>query len=260
MTALAASIVTAVVAAVLAAVGTYFTTRRNLEAAFDTSLRDLRIDAYQKLWQNLEPLAKYDRPEALTQDEARKLAGTLRTWYFETGGIFLSHRTRQDYFALLDGLETFTAAGAEPLDEEDDEFLRVLGSRLRTGMTADVGTRRSFPFEERGRRRPTRSSAPTPSRAERAAWLSPGGLGASCCSALTSSRSASRASRSARAGTPSDGLSRQEPPEGCRSTSASSYSRGPRSSRARRAGSAARRRPAAGAPSGASVSPTPDRS
>jgi len=150
MTALAASIVTAVVAAVLASVGTYFTTRRNLEAAFDTSLRDLRIDAYQKLWQNLEPLAKYDRPEALTQAEARKLAGTLRTWYFETGGIFLSHRTRQDYFALLDGLETFTAAGAEPLDEEDDEFLRVLGSRLRTGMTADVGTRRSFPFEERG--------------------------------------------------------------------------------------------------------------
>lgn len=149
MSALAASLLTAVVAAVLAATGTYFTTRRNLEATFDSSLRELRLGAYKALWQNLEPLAKYERPQALTRDDARLLAGTLRTWYFETGGIFLSHRTRQDYFALLDGLETATATGKKRLREGDDEFLRVLGSRLRTGMTADVGTRRSFPFRER---------------------------------------------------------------------------------------------------------------
>ena len=32
------------------------------------------------------------------------------------------------------------------LSDEDDEFLRVLGSRLRTAMTRDVGTRRTFKF------------------------------------------------------------------------------------------------------------------
>jgi hypothetical protein len=148
MSALGASLLTAVVTAVLAVVGTYFTTRRSLEATFDTSLRDLRLEAYKTLWQDLQPLAKYDRPQALTREQARELAGTLRAWYFETGGLFLSHRTRQDYFALLDGLESATAAEKKRLREGDDEFLRVLGSRLRTGMTADVGTRRSFPFRE----------------------------------------------------------------------------------------------------------------
>lgn len=149
MSALAASLLTAVVTAVLAVVGTYFTTRRNLEASFDTSLRDLRLEAYKALWQALQPLAKYDRPQALTRDQVRELATILRTWYFETGGLFLSRRTRQDYFALLDGLETATAVEKKRLRDGDDEFLRVLGSRLRTGMTADVGTRRSFPFRER---------------------------------------------------------------------------------------------------------------
>lgn len=146
MSALAVSLVTAVVTATLAVVGTYFTTRRNLEATFDTSLRELRLGAYKTLWKDLGALAKYDRPDTLAKAEAEKLAATLRTWYFATGGLVLSHGTRQDYFALLDALETVKAAPADPLTEEDDEFLRVLGSRLRTGMTADVGTRRSFPF------------------------------------------------------------------------------------------------------------------
>ena len=160
MSALGASLVTAVVTAALAVVGTYFTTRRNLQVTFDTSLRDLRLEAYRELWKDLEPLAKYARPEALTRNEARKLAGTLRTWYFETGGIVLSHRTRQDYFALLDGLENVTAGvGPKRLGTADDEFLRVLGSRLRTGMTVDVGTRRSFPFQRPAPRPSSRSGA-----------------------------------------------------------------------------------------------------
>jgi len=146
MSTLAASLVLAAATAALAIVGTYFTTRRNLEATFDTSLRDLRIAAYTTLWKDLEALAKYARPEPLTRDEARALGVTLRTWYFETGGLFLSELTRRDYFGLLDGLETVVAGGKKRLRPEDDEFLRVLGSRLRTGMTADVGTRRTYPF------------------------------------------------------------------------------------------------------------------
>lgn len=146
MSALAASLVVAAATAALAIVGTYFTTRRNLEATFDTSLRDLRIAAYTILWKDLEALAKYARPEPLTRQEAAALAATLKTWYFETGGLYLSERTRQDYFALLDGLETVVAGVKKRLRPEDDEFLRVLGSRLRTGMTGDVGTRRTYPF------------------------------------------------------------------------------------------------------------------
>jgi hypothetical protein len=148
MSALAVPLVTAVATAALAVAGTYFTTRRNLEAQFDSSLRDLRIGAYKKLWQELQALAKYDRQNTLTRDEAHELAARLRVWYFRTGGLFLSHGTRQDYFALLDALETFRLGQSDALAEDDDEFVRVLGSRLRTGMTADVGTRRTFPFDD----------------------------------------------------------------------------------------------------------------
>lgn len=146
MSALAASLVVAAATAALAIVGTYFTTRRNLAATFDTSLRDLRIAAYAILWKDLEALAKYARLEPLDKEEAAALAATLKTWYFGTGGLYLSERTRQDYFALLDGLETVATDVKDRLRPEDDEFLRVLGSRLRTGMTADVGTRRTYPF------------------------------------------------------------------------------------------------------------------
>ena len=157
MTPLVASLITALVTFVLTAAGTYITTRRNLQLQFDASLRDLRIEAYKELWKHLKALAKYGRAEPLSKSESQQLAKDLRIWYFETGGFYLSQETRHDYFALLDGLEVVTT-GAEPiLEVGDDEFLRVLGSRLRTGMTRDVGTRRTFIFRgdtERGTRLP----------------------------------------------------------------------------------------------------------
>ena len=104
----------------------------------------------------------------------KDLAQRLRKWYFETGGLHLSQETRQAYFSLLDGLEvvarrTDSKRGPEednqvstrrlrglrgrknkvldpPIPRQDDEFLRVLGSRLRTALTRDVGTRRTFMF------------------------------------------------------------------------------------------------------------------
>lgn len=147
MSALGASILLAFVTAVLGLLTGYFTARRALQAEFDTSLRDLRLEAYKTLWSELGRLAKYDRPDSLTRADAQAMLTSLRVWYFETGGFYLSHRTRQDYFALLDGLERFTMGERKRLRDEDDEFLRVLGSRLRTGLTADVGTRRRFPFK-----------------------------------------------------------------------------------------------------------------
>jgi hypothetical protein len=143
---LGAAIVTAVVAAVLGGVATYFTARRDLQLKFDASLRDLRIDAYTKLWKELEKLAKYGRPDPLSKGEAQQLRDNLRDWYFNTGGLVLSTQTRQDYFTLLDALEVVIDGSDNIFGDEDDEFLRVLGSRLRTAMTRDVGTRRTFVF------------------------------------------------------------------------------------------------------------------
>jgi hypothetical protein len=140
------SIITAVVTAVLAVAGTYLTTRRDLQLKFDESLRDLRVGAYKELWQHLGQLAKYGRPEALSKSQAQTLRDSLRTWYFHTGGLVLSSSTRQDYFTMLDGLELVIGRPENIISDQDDEFLRILGSRLRTAMTRDVGTRRTFIF------------------------------------------------------------------------------------------------------------------
>jgi len=140
------SIITAVVTAVLAVAGTYLTTRRDLQLKFDESLRELRIGAYKELWEHLGKLAKYGRPEALSKSQAQTLRDSLRTWYFHTGGLVLSNSTRQDYFNMLDGLELVIGRHENIVSDQDDEFLRVLGSRLRTAMTRDVGTRRTFIF------------------------------------------------------------------------------------------------------------------
>jgi hypothetical protein len=140
------SIITAAVTAVLAVAGTYLTTRRDLQLKFDESLRDLRIGAYKELWEHLGQLAKYGRPEALSKSQAQTLRDSLRTWYFHAGGLVLSSSTRQDYFTMLDGLELVVSRPDNIISAQDDEFLRILGSRLRTAMTRDVGTHRTFIF------------------------------------------------------------------------------------------------------------------
>lgn len=146
MTTVVISILTAIVTAAFAVAGTYLTTRRDLQLRFDESLRDLRIDAYRELWADLGRLARHGRPEVLSRSEAQTLRNELRTWYFQTGGLVLSRSARQDYLTMLDGLELVIDRRQEIISDQDDEFLRTLGSRLRTAMTRDVGTRRTFIF------------------------------------------------------------------------------------------------------------------
>lgn len=100
---------------------------------------------YRELWQTLEPLAKYGVGSRFTRDEATTFAVELRKWYFHTGGLFLSTAGRADFFALQDALRQLTSDDANtdnPLPRAIWEHLRVSGSRLRTSLTYDVGTRR----------------------------------------------------------------------------------------------------------------------
>ena len=137
--------------ALLGAVTTYlvavFKLRRELEYKYDTDLRDKRIPQYLELWKLLVDLAKYARPKQLTFDDLYKLTASLRQWYFEQGGLFLSEKSRDTYFALQDAIKKVLDAkgqpGAATVDEETYEDLRKSGSNLRTALTRDVGTRKS---------------------------------------------------------------------------------------------------------------------
>lgn len=122
--------------------------RKELEFKYDTDLREKRIPQYLELWKLLEDLAKYARPKELTVDDVNKLTGSLRQWYFEKGGLFLSDSSRDAYFdlqeAIKDVLATRTQTSSDSkIREPTFETLRAKGSTLRTALTRDVGTRKA---------------------------------------------------------------------------------------------------------------------
>ena len=128
---------------VSAYLATQWKARKDLEADYDRDLRGTRITAYRELWKLLEPLAKYAPPGPITPELATSLMVDLRHWYFFTGGLFLSTRSRDAYFALQDALAA--ALGPHPTNawEATAALLRKRGSTLRSATAADVGTRRS---------------------------------------------------------------------------------------------------------------------
>lgn len=122
--------------------------RKELEFKYDTDLREKRIPQYLELWKLLQDWAKYARPKQLTVDDLNKLAGSLRQWYFEKGGLFLSDSSRDAYFDLQEAIKDVLVARTKTstdskIDEPTFETVRAKGSTLRTALTRDVGTRKA---------------------------------------------------------------------------------------------------------------------
>lgn len=138
-------LVPALLGLVTGIVATAYKSRKDLEVQYDIKLREERIEAYKRLWEQLERLAYYAPPQkTLTHGVARELATALRTWYFEIGGLLMSERTREAYFDLQGALKSVGDAGARAdfaLADPTASALKQLGSRLRTTTTDDVATR-----------------------------------------------------------------------------------------------------------------------
>lgn len=129
--------------------------RKDLEAKYDASLRELRLKAYGPLWALTKPLALFARRTYPTQSQLETLAVSLRDWYFHTGGLFLSEGARDAYFRLQRALRALVSSsrwrdeGLQEIDSDTFEYLRRIGSRLRTMLTLDVGTRNPFTFDSK---------------------------------------------------------------------------------------------------------------
>jgi hypothetical protein len=134
-----------ILTAIVTALATSAKVRSDLAAEYDIALRSERLAAYRELWKMLEPLAKYFRAEPLTYRRLEQLGAALRSWYFSTGGLFLTARSRDRYFHLLDGLrDELALRRGEPEQElELDVFseLRERGSKLRTALVEEIRTR-----------------------------------------------------------------------------------------------------------------------
>lgn len=138
-------LIPAFVGAATGAIATAYKSRKDLELQYDIKLREERIEAYKQLWTELERLAYYAPAETeLTHGAVRELAGALRKWYFETGGLLMSEATREAYFDLQRALRSVGNAhvrAGHPLEDPTAKAVKQLGSRLRTTTTDDVATR-----------------------------------------------------------------------------------------------------------------------
>ena len=138
-------LLSALVGAAAGAFATAYKSRKELESLYDIELRRRRIDTYSELWKLLEPLAYWSPPRPLTYGGITQLSKALRSWYFGSGGLFLSRKTRAPYFNLQEALTRLSqgrpADDPAVLDEESHEVVKALGSRLRTATTEDVATR-----------------------------------------------------------------------------------------------------------------------
>jgi hypothetical protein len=136
-------LLSALVGAAAGAFATAYKSRKELESLYDIELRRRRIDTYAELWKLLEPLAYWSAPQPLTYARLAPLSKALRSWYFGSGGLFLSQKTRAPYFNLQESLTRLSdkALGDAELEPDTREIVKALASRLRTATTENVATR-----------------------------------------------------------------------------------------------------------------------
>jgi hypothetical protein len=146
------SVLIGAAAGFVSAVITHFSTRAkirlDLAAEYDKKLQEARLVAYKELWTMLEPLARYGREKPVTYADLRDISNHTRTWYFQSGGIYLTQASRDPYFkwkALMQPLLDDKGLAANPDKPVPDDKLKSIiasCSTLRTSLSDDIGTKR----------------------------------------------------------------------------------------------------------------------
>jgi hypothetical protein len=121
--------------------------RKDLEARYDRELHEARIRAHTEFWKRQEPLTPHAPPKPLTRQTLFDLLVSLRQWYYEEGGIYMSDKSRpacidlkNDIWDILKDLQEDTEVSAEVRKRLQDK-----ASCLRAHLAADMGSRKSSP-------------------------------------------------------------------------------------------------------------------
>jgi hypothetical protein len=149
------SLLTGVVSGAITAVVTYFATyakaRLEVTLEYAKELHDARLSQYKELWKLLKPLAPYSPEQPLTPKIVKTTSESMRDWYFDQGGIYLSRESRGPYFALKEAMQhiiddpELQKENDAPLHPRQVKPLLEWGRTLRKVLSDDIGTRRQ-PF------------------------------------------------------------------------------------------------------------------
>ncbi|MBK9940638.1 MAG: hypothetical protein IPP13_03330 [Kouleothrix sp.] len=118
----------------------------DVSAQIDTHLREQRIKVYGTIWLATSILPRWPRATGVTYPDILRFSETLRSWYFEQGGMWLSTDARQVYGQLQEQIWQILPKHSDGTitDEEYDAVLAQC-SALRTELTKDLVSRRAAP-------------------------------------------------------------------------------------------------------------------
>jgi hypothetical protein len=132
-----------VAAGLLTAAGkSYVDSRRKV----DEDLRSRRAPVYQKLWE-LTRLFQLWPKRTVSYADAENFQRELTTWYYTSGGLYLSRPSQNAYQELQKALthliEENSPPSTEVMSDLDWQAVRSRCSSLRTALTDDLLSRRA---------------------------------------------------------------------------------------------------------------------
>jgi hypothetical protein len=118
-----------------------------LIADIDVDLRNRRIPVYAELWKATAILPMWPKATGVTYQQLMHFSETLRTWYFQTGGMYLSRSTHDKAYSPLQKalMEMLQKHPAGVVSDADYETIRKCCSTLRTALAGDLESRREGP-------------------------------------------------------------------------------------------------------------------
>jgi hypothetical protein len=133
-----------VVGAVAGGLATYLTTRSRLRlellGALDTSVRERRLERYQRLFHLTQCLSRmYIEP--LRREDLFGYYCRFHDWFFaeDGGGMFLTQEAKHRYTDMLNAIHMAALASGPALSDTEIDLLRRRASELRHQLSEDVG-------------------------------------------------------------------------------------------------------------------------
>jgi hypothetical protein len=123
------------------------TQAQKLLSDIDVDLRNRRIAVYAELWKSTAILPMWPRATGVTYEQLTRFSESLRTWYFQTGGMYLSRSTHDKAYSPLQQAlkELLQPHPVGVISDEHYETIRKRCSALRTALAGDLESRREGP-------------------------------------------------------------------------------------------------------------------
>ncbi|MBI5667400.1 MAG: hypothetical protein HZC41_05270 [Chloroflexi bacterium] len=126
-----------------------FRSALTVNTQIDLDLRQRRVNDYTALWKITRLLPLYPKATDVTYARLKQMSETLRDWYFDGGGLFMTRAAKDSYFALQQTikliLDQLSQDMTDIISDKDYMDVRDKCSALRTALTQELIVTKPLP-------------------------------------------------------------------------------------------------------------------